>query len=274
MGIESFSGCSRLSFSGAFVLHLHGSDRRHVGNRDGPMHTTMMAMWVFVAAVLSGSTGLGFPLLAVPIFLLDYAPPQAILMASICSLIGQCFAVAVLRQTVCYEVRWQLILSGMLGVPIGTLLLLLADISALRFGFAILLISSSMWLLIGGYVHVRRAAGLSELLVGVSGGICGGLFGVSSAVPATWLSACGLDKIRQRAIIQPYIIAAQCISLTLLCLHDTLTVAVVRAVAVYIVPLVAGVAVGVVGFRIVSSGVYSRAVLAVTLLSGLMLLFR
>jgi uncharacterized membrane protein YfcA len=123
MGIESFSGCSRLSFSGAFVLHLHGSDRRHVGNRDGPMHTTMMAMWVFVAAVLSGSTGLGFPLLAVPIFLLDYAPPQAILMASICSLIGQCFAVAVLRQTVCYEVRWQLILSGMLGVPIGTLLL-------------------------------------------------------------------------------------------------------------------------------------------------------
>ena len=167
------------------------------------MHTTMMAMWVFVAAVLSGSTGLGFPLLAVPIFLLDYAPPQAILMASICSLIGQCFAVAVLRQTVCYEVRWQLILSGMLGVPIGTLLLLLADISALRFGFAILLISSSVWLLIGGCVHVRRAAGLSELLVGVSGGICGGLFGVSSAVPATWLSACGLDKIRRAPSSSP-----------------------------------------------------------------------
>ena len=238
------------------------------------MHTTLIAICVFVAAVLSGSTGLGFPLLAVPIFLLDYDPPQAVLMACICSLIGQCFSVAILRQTVRYEVRWQLVLSGMLGVPIGTVLLLLADISALRVGLAVLLISSSMWLLIGGYVHVRRAAGLSELLVGVSGGICGGLFGVSSAVPATWLSACGHDKIRQRAIIQPYIIAAQCISLALLFLHDTLTVGVVRAVAVFVVPLVVGVAVGAAGFRIVSSGVYSRAVLAVTLLSGLMLLFR
>jgi uncharacterized membrane protein YfcA len=227
------------------------------------MHTTMIAMCVFVAAVLSGATGLGFPLLAAPIFLLDYAPPQAILITSICSLIGQSFAVAVLRQTVRYEVRWQLVVSGMLGVPIGTALLLLADINALRFGLAMLLILSSLWLLIGGCVHVRRAAGVSELLVGVSGGTCGGLFGVSSAVSA-----------RQRAIIQPYIIAAQCISLTLLCLHHTLTAAVTGAVAVYIVPLIAGVAVGAAGFRIVSSGMYSRSVLAITLLSGLMLLVR
>jgi len=238
------------------------------------MHTTIIAVGVFVAAVLSGATGLGFPLLAVPIFLLDYAPPQAILMSCICSLIGQSFAVAVLRQTVCYEVRWQLVLSGMVGVPIGTVLLLLTDISALRFGLAILLVSSSLWLLIGGYVHVRRTAGPSELLVGVSGGICGGLFGVSSAVPATWLSACGLDKMRQRAIIQPYIIAVQCISLALLCLHQMLTVAVISAVAVYIGPLVAGVSVGAVGFRIVSNRIYSRGVLAITLLSGLMLLCR
>jgi uncharacterized membrane protein YfcA len=223
---------------------------------------------------LSGATGLGFSLLAVPVFLLDYAPPQAILMACICSLIGQFFAVGVLRQTVCYEIKWQLVLSGMLGVPIGTALLLLADISTLRFGLAILLVSSSLWLLIGGYVHVRRAAGVSELLVGVSGGICGGLFGLPATVPATWLSACGLDKIRQRAIIQPYIIAMQCISLILLCLHQTLTVAAIStAVAAYIVPMVAGVAVGAAGFRLVSSGTYSRAVLAITLLSGLTLLF-
>jgi uncharacterized protein len=238
------------------------------------MHITMIAMCVFVAAVLSGATGLGFPMLAVPVFLLDYAPPQAILMACICSLVGQCFAVAVLRQTICYEIRWPLVLSGMLGVPIGTAMLLLSDISVLRFGLAILLISSSVWLLIGGYVQIRRTAAVSELLVGVSGGICGGLFGVSSALPATWLTACGHDKIRQRAIIQPYIIAAQCISLILLCLDHALTIAVVGAVAIYIFPLIAGVAVGAAGFRIVSSGMYSRAILAITLVSGLMLLFR
>jgi uncharacterized membrane protein YfcA len=238
------------------------------------MHDAMIAICVFVAAIMSGATGLGFPLLAAPIFLLDYAPPQAILITCICSLIGQSFAVAVLRQAICYEIRWQLVASGVLGVPIGTALLLLSDTSVLRFGLAVLLIISSLWLLIGGSSAVRHAGGFSELLVGVSGGICGGLFGVSSAVPATWLSACGLDKIRQRAIIQPHIIAAQCISLMMLCIHHALTAAVVQAIALYSVPLLAGIAVGAAGFRMVSSGAYTRAVLAITFLSGLMLLFR
>jgi len=238
------------------------------------MHDAMIATGVFVAAVMSGATGLGFPLLAAPIFLLDYAPPQAILITCVCSLIGQSFAVAVLRQTICYELRWQLIASGAVGVPIGTLLLLLADTNVLRFGLAALLILSSLWLLIGGSLAVRRAVGFSEFLVGVSGGICGGLFGVSSAVPATWLSARGLDKIRQRAIIQPYIIAAQCISLLMLCFHHALTVAVVEAIALYFVPLLAGIAVGAAGFRVVSSRTYTRTVLAITFLSGLTLLFR
>jgi uncharacterized protein len=115
---------------------------------------------------------------------------------------------------------------------------------------------------------------LSELLVGVSGGICGGMFGVSSAVPATWLSACGLDKIRQRAIIQPYIIAAQCVSLALLCCHHAWTAEVLPAIGLNLVPLLAGIAVGTAGFRLMPSGTYSRAVLVITLLSGLMLLVR
>ena len=236
------------------------------------MHDGMIAFGVFVAAIMSGVTGLGFPLLAAPIFLHEYAPPQAILITSVCSLIGQSFAVVVLRQTVCYEVRWRLVASGVVGVPIGTALLLLSDTSVLRFGLAVLLVISSLWLLIGGSVIVRRPTGISELLIGVSGGICGGLFGVSSAVPATWLSACGHDKIRLRAIIQPYIIAAQCISLMMLCFHDALTAAVVKATALYFVPLLAGIAVGTAGFRIVSSDMYTRTVLAITLLSGLTLL--
>jgi uncharacterized protein len=238
------------------------------------MHHAMIASLVFVAAVMSGATGLGFPLLAAPVFLLDYAPPQAILITCICSLIGQSFAVAVLRQAIRYEIRWQLVASGAAGVPIGTALLLLVDTGILRLGLAALLILSSLWLLIGGPLAIRRAVGLSELLVGVSGGICGGLFGASSVFPATWLSARGLDKIRQRAIIQPYIIVAQCISLIMLCFRDALTTTVVQAIALYFVPLLAGIAVGAAGFRIVSSGMYTRSVFAITFLSGLTLLFR
>ena len=74
------------------------------------MHDEMIAIGVFVAAIVA--TGLGFPLLAAPIFLLDYAPPQAILITSLCSLIGQSFAIVILRQTVCYEIRWRLVVPA------------------------------------------------------------------------------------------------------------------------------------------------------------------
>jgi hypothetical protein len=60
----------------------------------------------------------------------------------------------------------------------------------------------------------------------------------------------------------------------MLCFHHALTVAVVEAIALYFVPLLAGIAVGAAGFRVVSSRTYTRTVLAITFLSGLTLLFR
>jgi hypothetical protein len=51
-------------------------------------------------------------------------------------------------------------------------------------------------------------------------------------------------------------VGGRCISLTLLCVHQTPTVAVIAAVAAYIVPVIAGVAVGAAGFRVVSNGMY------------------
>jgi uncharacterized protein len=238
------------------------------------MHPIWIAMFVFAAAVISGATGLGFPLLAAPVFLIDNDPPQAILITSVCSLMGQLFAIVILRRSVQYELRWKLLLPGLLGVPVGTCLLLLLDTSVPRIGLAVLLILSSIWLMTGRSTNIQAAPRFPEWLVGVSGGICGGLFGVSAVLPAAWLSASGFDKLRQRAIIQPYVIAAQSLSLTLLCYHDSLTASVVRAILLNTVPLLIGIAAGTAAFRIMSSGTYSRAVLTITLLSGLMLLCR
>ena len=50
------------------------------------MHLAINCVGVLIAAIVSGATGLAFPLIATPIFLVDYAPPQAILITSLCSL--------------------------------------------------------------------------------------------------------------------------------------------------------------------------------------------
>ena len=170
---------------------------------------------VFVAGVVSGTTGLAFPLISGPIFLLIYAPPQAVALTAMCSLTGQFFSTALLRQSINYEMRLPLIAGGLLGVPLGTVLLNHCDYHLVHCVLGGLIVISAL----GGLLLHKTAptpqpsSPLSEIVVGLSGGLTGGLVGASSVVPAIWCAARGLSKQKQRAITQPYIIGMQMASL-------------------------------------------------------------
>lgn len=231
------------------------------------MHQTISSIGVLVAAIVSGATGLAFPLIATPIFLFDYAPPQAILITSLCSLSGQLLSIWLLRQTVTYEFRLPLILAGLFGVPFGTFALLWCDAGIIRFGLGGLLAICGAWRLSGGGRGGLRVC-CSERVIGVCGGLCGGMFGVSSAIPSIWLAMSGLDKTKQRAILQPYIIAVQCASLIALLYNRAFTATVWIALEQYLLPLIAGIFIGTFSFRLFSSEAYARVVSGLVMLSG------
>jgi uncharacterized membrane protein YfcA len=231
------------------------------------MHLGLNCVGVLIAAIVSGATGLAFPLIATPIFLVDYAPPQAILITSLCSLSGQLLSIQLLRQTITYEIRWPLIFAGLFGVPFGTFALLWCDGRIIQFGLGGLLAVCGAWRLSGGWRGGFRVC-CSERVIGACGGLCGGMFGVSSAIPSIWLTMSGLDKTKQRAILQPYIIAIQCASLVALLYNGKFTATVWQALELYSLPLVAGIFVGTFSFRLFSSEAYARAVSGLVMLSG------
>jgi uncharacterized protein len=237
------------------------------------MHSVVTAAGVLIAAVVSGATGLVFPLIAGPLLLLDHAPPQAVLITAVCSLIGQITSLILLRPAVAYEIRCRLIFACLAGIPIGTAMLLRADVSHIRFGFGCLLLVSGGWCLVRGRKSVTPALERSETLVGLCGGICGGLFGVSSVVPALWLALCGLDKHRQRACLQPYIIVAQGASLLMLTCSGACDATVLRELVVCLPPLLIGTFAGAMVFHALSQRWYARGVVGAVLVSGLALLF-
>ncbi len=235
------------------------------------IHVAISGIGVLLAAIVSGATGLAFPLIAAPIFLADYPPPQAILITALCSLIGQFLSIRLLRQTIVYEVRWPLILAGLIGVPFGTLALMWCDSHVIRIGLAALLVLCGALRLFGGRCGIGGVRH-SEYVVGACGGLCGGMFGASSAVPSIWLSMSGLDKNRQRAILQPYIIAIQCGSLGVLVCNGAFAPTVGRALAMYLVPLIGGVVVGTLAYRLFSSESYGRTVAGLVVMAGLALI--
>ena len=70
---------------------------------------------IFAAGAVSGISGLAFPLIAGPIFLLIYTAPEAVALTAMCSLTGQLFSIALLRRAIAYEFRVLLIAAGLLG---------------------------------------------------------------------------------------------------------------------------------------------------------------
>ena len=212
---------------------------------------------IFAAGLVSGVSGLAFPLIAGPIFLLMDPAPEAVALTAMCSLTGQFFSVGLLWRAIGYEFRFPLIAAGLLGAPLGSGLLCDFNPRCVRVVLGVLIVASGLW----SSLQVRMRAMstrslLSELLVGLSGGLTGGLVGASSVVPAIWYAACGLDKARQRAVTQPYILAMQAASLVSLWAWGALDCRILGQYVDFVLPLLAGVGLGVAGFR----GLSSRAV--------------
>ncbi len=229
---------------------------------------------ILVAGAVSGISGLAFPLIAGPIFLLIYPAPEAVALTAMCSLTGQLFSIALLWQAISYQYRVPLIAAGLLGVPLGSALLCSVDSHALRVVFGGLIVASGLWRSLRiETATTQKPSLLAEVVVGLTGGLTGGLVGASSVAPAIWCAASGLDKSHQRAITQPYILTMQAASLVSLCAWGAVDGAVVGQYANFVFAVLVGVGLGVAGFRGLSSSTATRVIMGVVTASGLSLLF-
>lgn len=239
-----------------------------------------------MAAIFSGLSGFGFS--AIGCLSLITLPPQlavAVLMAL--SLVTQTWSFASLWP----ELRGHLLpvgrrdgvlpylAGGVLGLPIGLVVLESLPASELMVGLGFLLMIYAVWSLAkpaklsldGG------ARGLqSAVLVGLAGGIVGGFSAFPGSALVVWNGLVGASKERGRALTQPYILFMQIAGLALLLdMHPqvfgrpflTLFVAAVPAALL-------GNRLGVSIFRRTGDLGYRKVTLAALGLAGLGLLFK
>jgi uncharacterized protein len=229
---------------------------------------------ILVAGMVSGISGLAFPLIAGPIFLLIDPAPEAVALTAMCSLTGQLFSIALLWRAISYEFRLPLIAAGLFGAPLGSGLLCGLNPHCVRVVLGALIVVSGLWRSLRVQTRATRTPSLlSEVVVGLTGGLTGGLVGASSVVPAIWCAACGFDKSHQRAVTQPYILAMQAASLVSLWAWGALDSRILGQYVDFVLPLLAGVGLGVAGFRGLSSGAATRVVMAAVTASGLAFFF-
>jgi hypothetical protein len=229
---------------------------------------------IFVASWVSGMTGLAFPTIATPLFLLLFSPLETVALTAACSLTGQIVSMLLLRRRVAYALRWQLVISGLFGVPLGVSLLSIVSVHEFGMIAGSFIALASLWWLFRPSIHAGDGHPAVEILVGLAGGLSGGLIGLSAPLPTIWCAARGLSKERQRAVLQPFILIVQLTSGVLLWRHGTLDRTVVDTYLSLSGSVVAGTALGACVFRAVSTESFMRVTLGLTAASGIALMLR
>ena len=231
------------------------------------------------AGVVSGLSGFAFSAVAACVLWL-LPPLQAVPLIMLLSACNQLLSVGtlrkemVLRGTAEREGALAYIAGGLVGVPIGLGLLQALPTSTFAGGLGLfLIVYSALVLLKPDSMRVKLSGWKPAVAVGAAGGIIGGFSAFPGSMPVVYLGLRGVSKAETRGITQPYILALQLISLSVLALtHSAIFNAQFWLLWALTLPAVLlGSSAGVALYRRMSEVNFRRAVLILLIVSGVSL---
>jgi uncharacterized membrane protein YfcA len=164
------------------------------------------ALAVFMASVTTGCTGFGFNLVATPLLVAVLPPRMVVPMLGCLGTVHSTLMWLQLREGARLTQMWPLIIAAMVGVPLGTYLLLLLEVNLLK-----LLIGSTSVLaavaLMFGLRHPIADGKRALSAVGLLGGVLGGSTGISGPPLVLFLANQGVRKQEFRANLSAYFAA-------------------------------------------------------------------
>jgi uncharacterized membrane protein YfcA len=158
---------------------------------------------ILVAGTLAGSlvfgiSGFAFALTASVIWLQVLPPAEVVPLAVVCPLALNVITLPMIRRDVSVAKLLPFVAGSTLGIPVGVLLVMHLDASALRTGIAVLLIGYSVFALSRPRMPELRLSPATGRVadggVGFIGGILGGIAGLSAVLPSLWIALRGWPK--------------------------------------------------------------------------------
>jgi len=234
---------------------------------------------VLVAGALAGGlvnglTGFGTALTAIGIWLYVLPPTAAATLAIVCSVVSQMQTFHLIWRSIVWRRVLIFVLPGILGVPLGTLLLSHIEPRLFKLGVGAFL------LLYPTYALSRRRAiatawggEVADGAVGFGGGVLGGLTGLSGALLVVWTDLRGWTKEQRRGVLQTFNMAILSIALVAHAVSGLITRSVALHVAIALPATIAGAWCGGAIYRRLADRGYQRIIMMLLLLSGAGLLW-
>ena len=154
---------------------------------------------------VSGLAGFGTGITAISIWLYAVSPAVAASLVVVCSVIAQAQTLPVIWRSIEAKRVFPFILPGVLGVPLGIVLLSHLDARILKLAIGGLLLSFSAYMLFNRSPAKSTWGGLiADGTIGFGGGVLGGLAGLSGPLPTMWATIRGWGKHESRGLFQAF----------------------------------------------------------------------
>ncbi len=159
-----------------------------------------------VAGFVQGLTGFAFALIAMSFWVWVLSPQLAaplVVFASVWShLISMC---SEQKQKSNISLVLPYFIAGIIGVPIGTYLLVLINPETFKFILGLFLVLWCPVMFFNPQFSVIQKSGkFADSLIGFTGGILGGLGGFCGSLPSAWVMLKNLSKDEQRYILRHF----------------------------------------------------------------------
>lgn len=187
-----------------------------IGLQHGTPGTAQMVA-IVAASVISSIAGFAFSAICgAMLFHIVESPVQVVQIMMTCSIANQVAQTWAMRRSIDWRDLTMFLAGGVIGLPTGIWLLLSADHHRYAQGLGALLVAYGAYLLVCTPRRLHWHHPLLDFGVGILGGLTGGAAAFPAAPIVVWCGLTGWDKVRQRALIQPYILAMQVVAFVMI----------------------------------------------------------
>jgi uncharacterized protein len=224
----------------------------------------------FAAALVAGTAGFAFGLIAAAAWLHVLTPLQTTTLIIAFGLLVQGIAVWKLRRALQWRRLWPFLVGAAIGVPLGVAILGWAHPGHVRIAIGVVLLLYSIYGLVRpAMLPVKAGGAAADAGVGFANGILGGLTGLAGILVTIWCGMRGWPKDEQRTVFQPVGVAIFAMSAVWLGLKGAASTDSIWLFVIGLPPLLAGTWLGLRLYGRMNEAWFRRVVLALLLVSGL-----
>ncbi|MGE0876271.1 MAG: sulfite exporter TauE/SafE family protein [Burkholderiales bacterium] len=238
----------------------------------GAEQIIIVAIGALAGGFVAGFAGFGTGITALGIWLYALQPAAAASLVIICSVITQVQTIPVIWRHIDRKRVLPFIVPGLLGVPLGVLLLSSLDVRVLKIGVGVVVLAFSLRMLVRSSRKNRWGGRGADGVVGFGGGILGGLAGLSGPLPTMWSTFRGWTKEESRSVIQAFNLTILSTALVSHAIGGFLTAEVGWAVLAALPGTAAGGYIGAKAYAKLSDQRFRQIILGLLCVSGLSLI--